>query len=59
MGSTQSVGQSIGNLILNSLKGLGLKIWNASATIWLESLLCAALYIFHSLLLCLISLAKR
>lgn len=59
MGSTQSIGQSIGKMFLDGLKWLGLKIWNT----WTQfgvSLLCVVLHpIFLAVSPCLIRLAKQ
>lgn len=59
MGSTQSVGQPNGEMVMDNLRWLGLKIWNIATSIWCRIALChIVLYIFYSLFQCLISLDK-
>lgn len=56
----KSVKQPLGKLILETLKLLGLQIWDSYVLVWCGlALCCITLYIFHVLLLCLISLTKQ
>lgn len=59
MRPTQSIGQSVDKMILDSLNLLGLKIWNICRQFGV-SLLCVVLHsIFLAVSLCLIRLAKQ